>query len=101
MNEEEKIITDFMVKEGEWYLHINGYPVDVDDGAPVEGTLKAISKLLSQQREQVLKILRAVETIAEDEEKHKFTEHCSCLRYAIWRVENPDVDEMVYASQIK
>lgn len=53
------------------------------------------------REKEIVEILQSVETIAEDEQKHHFTEHCPCLRYAIYKVENPDAEEMAYASSIK
>ena len=67
----------------------------------VQGSLDSFEeKVREEEREQARKTLEPIETIAQDEEEAKFIEHCSCLRYAIWRVDNPDADEMVYASKL-
>lgn len=58
------------------------------------------TKSAEGRQAEIMQRLQAVEAIAEDEQKHKFAEHCPCLRYAIWRVENPDADEMVYVSTL-
>lgn len=58
-------------------------------------------EVVEEERKRVLKVLQSVEDIAEDETKHHFAEHCSCLRYGIWRAINPDASEMLYASKLK
>lgn len=50
------------------------------------------------EQTRILKVLQNVEDLSQDEEKKKWAEHCSCLRYAIDVIKNPEAERTCYAS---
>ena len=93
-----------------WYLQsIIGVAGDITDpnakAIEFDTEIKqfiASEKQLSKEeaRAEFIKVLREVEEVADDEKKKHWCDHCSCLRYAIDLIENPDADRMVYASEL-
>jgi hypothetical protein len=55
---------------------------------------KAIVKARDDRDKEIIAYLKKIES-----ESWSDADHCSCLRYAIYHLENPQYDGMVYASK--
>lgn len=54
------------------------------------------SQIRQEEQQRIIKYFKKVES-----EKWPDANHCTCLGYAIYHLENPEDDGMVYASETK
>lgn len=60
---------------------------------------KGIQKGKEEERLRVIDEMQKIEDLSADEERAKWADHCSCLRYAIDVIKNPESQRMAYASE--
>jgi hypothetical protein len=79
------------------YTHDENSSKELDSDlikAMVEELLPIISQAKEARDKEIIAYLRKIESESDGD-----ADHCSCLRYAIYHLENPQNDGMVYASK--